>query len=92
MKRTVTIGLLLLAAACGSAYAHADVSVQGLKGPIRLLGGLTTVPADWDGIWTTTDSTYDCSTGFKSTNSGADTICAGESYTHRRRDHDSRDL
>ena len=38
-------------------------------------------PVEWDGIWTTVDSTYSCVGVFQNTSAGRDTICGGKDYT-----------
>jgi len=37
------------------------------------------VPAEWAGVWTTVDTSYDCVTlAFKNTNTSTDTVCVGQ--------------
>jgi hypothetical protein len=37
------------------------------------------IPPEWDGVWQSTDSTYDCTSGtLKNTSSGLDTLCGGK--------------
>ena len=37
------------------------------------------IPAEWDGVWQSTDSTYDCTSGtLKNTSSSKDTLCGGK--------------
>ena len=35
------------------------------------------VPPEWDGIWTSTDSTYDCNGFFQQVETSEDTLCSG---------------
>lgn len=47
------------------------------RGPGGVLAG-DTIPPEWAGIWTFTDSTYDCGGELLSTDSGTDTLCSGK--------------
>ena len=81
-----------------AAPADAGPRAPGLRGA---LNGSIVVPAEWSGIWSYTDSVYDCSGVFQSLDSGLDTLCTGLSYDpapdspyparlHRIRDLDHR--
>lgn len=81
MKSLAAVLLLVTAAlACpGSADAkHATIKFRDI---IIASGGDIRIPAEWDGIWTTSDSVYDCSGFVLVTDSGEDTLCAGALYT-----------
>ena len=39
------------------------------------------IPLDWDGVWSSTDSMYDCNGAFISVSTGLDTLCGGKSVT-----------
>jgi len=43
-----------------------------------ITGGGVTVPPEWEGIWTTTDTVYNCPSSFNNTSTVDDTICTGE--------------
>lgn len=80
MKR-LAIVLLLVSA---SLIILADAAAARLpKSPLRLLQvGLTAVdpykvPPEWDGIWTSTDSTYDCGGLLQQVEVNEDTLCSG---------------
>lgn len=42
-----------------------------------LAGGSIDVPPEWEGVWSTTDSTYMCGGPLFSVGGGLDTLCAG---------------
>jgi hypothetical protein len=48
---------------------------------LRSMGGSIPVPTEWDGLWTTTDSTYECTGELTDTSAGVDTICAGQIFS-----------
>lgn len=82
MKRLVA-GWFVLAAVVllpGSAIAgRAPLNLKQLMGAIQ--GGTIVIPPEWDGLWDYSDSTYDCTGSFQSTDTGTDTLCAGaEAY------------
>ena len=63
----------------GSAHlAQASADVHTLA---RVAKSALVVPAEWDGIYTTLDSTYTCAGVFQSTSTDADTICGGKDYS-----------
>lgn len=45
--------------------------------PARTQAGIV-IPAEWAGIWTSVDSTYDCQGVLQSTGVSTDTLCAGK--------------
>jgi hypothetical protein len=61
----------------------ASATPQHLDGDHIMRAAVTTLlaPAEWDGVWTTLDSTYTCAGAFQSTSAGSDTICGGKDYT-----------
>jgi hypothetical protein len=81
MKRFAFVLLLLSASMVSSGSAHATAVVYDFGKALRILSGSTTVPPEWDGIWTHQDSVYDCTTGFKYVSSSSDTLCSGQVYT-----------
>ena len=50
----------------------------GTESIIRALAPATKVPPEWDGIWSRTDSVYDCTGSLQSTSTGLDTLCGGK--------------
>jgi len=80
MNRLAVGYLLLLTTLLAFGPSHADPAAPRDGNAFRLLAGSITVPSDWDGIWTTQDSVYDCTTGPMSTSSSVDTICSGQSF------------
>src|SRR5262245_38484720 len=80
MKRLAAVLLLVVALL----VVLADAAAARLpRSPFRLLQlGLAAadpykIPAEWDGIWTSNDSTYDCTGGFQSIDATDDTLCSG---------------
>src|SRR5262245_27949683 len=46
---------------------------------LQILTSGVPVPAEWAGVWSTNDTTYDCNTlAIKNTNSPTDTLCVGQ--------------
>jgi hypothetical protein len=78
MKR-LAIAMILTSCllAAGSASAGpAGPAVSGLRGA---LAAAVPVPPEWDGVWTTQDSLYDCSGASTGTSTSTDTLCTGQS-------------
>ncbi len=71
----ILVTLLLPLAAAGP--ADAGPRAAGLR---AAFGGTLVVPPEWAGIWSWTDSTYDCNGVFESIDAGVDTLCAGQGY------------
>jgi len=40
------------------------------------------LPAEWDGVWVSVDSTYDCDGTFQSVSTNQDTLCAGQDLNY----------
>lgn len=80
MKRLVLVLLLLSVPLTLPRSAHAGAVTYDLAGALRAASSTITVPPEWDGIWTTQDSVYDCTTGFKSFTTGTDTLCANQVF------------
>jgi hypothetical protein len=80
MKRLATVLLLVSA----TLVLLADAAAARIpRSPLRLLQvGLAAadpykIPPEWDGLWTSTDSTYDCGGLFQSSEVSEDTLCSG---------------
>lgn len=78
-RKTFPIAMLLAATMLPGA-ASAEPTTAGLKRQLVITRAAATivVPAEWGGIWTVTDSTYDCSGVLQSVASSTDTLCPGE--------------
>src|SRR5437773_4796146 len=81
MKRLFDICLVSLFVALSFGSSYARPSTHGFGAALRAMDGPITVPPEWDGIWTTADSTYDCTAGFTEYSTGKDTICGGRAYS-----------
>jgi hypothetical protein len=81
MRRPVLALLLLAALIVPHRSAHATPAAYDFSKALRALAGSVKVPPEWDGVWTTQDSVYDCTTGFQALEVGADTLCSGEVFT-----------
>jgi len=71
----VSASLVLLAdAAAAARLPHSPLKLlqlsQAAFDPFK-------IPPEWDGLWTSTDSTYDCTGGFQQVETGEDTLCSG---------------
>lgn len=73
---TAVTTLIALAAWSGAAGA-APRAVTAVD-VFRSLGGTVTIPPEWDGIWSTVDSTYDCAGPLQGVAAGEDTLCSGQ--------------
>mgnify|MGYP003693988559 CR=1 FL=1 len=51
--------------------------LAGLRGP----GHRHRRSPEWAGVWTTSDSTYDCDGNFQEVSTSTDTVCGGERYS-----------
>lgn|SRR5690349_9588364 len=73
--KTLVSAFALVATVVLVANASASPVLQR-HGPV-LLGGSITIPPEWAGIWSSSDSTYDCNGVLQSTSTSLDTLCAG---------------
>jgi hypothetical protein len=67
---------LLLVGTAASAYDRTTPPGALSKLLYRVYGSIV-IPAEWAGIWTVTDSTYDCNRVFQEATTQTDTLCAG---------------
>lgn len=81
MKRLSVVALLGLTVLLSSGSAHAAPKPRGIGSALRALGGSIVIPPEWEGRWTTADSTYDCTAGFTSYSVDEDTICGGQVFS-----------
>ncbi len=81
MRRLAMVVLLLSAPLLLSRPARAGAASHfDFAGALRAASSTITVPPEWDGIWATQDSVYDCTTGFQSYGTGLDTLCANQVF------------
>ena len=79
MRRTsLTLALLALVLWIGASHAGSSLSPNRLA---RIAKISVIVPPEWDGIWATQDSIYDCEGNLEVALPGADTLCGGQNYT-----------
>lgn len=72
--------LVLVAALCLASSGSAQAAAPRPSVIARVARAQVVVPLDWDGTWTTLDTTYTCAGAFQSTEAGVDTICGGKDY------------
>ena len=74
MATTLFLFSIALLATAGKANANPPIDAQYIH---RLLGGGPTIPPEWAGIWSVTDTVYQCPNSFQSTSTVLDTLCIG---------------
>jgi hypothetical protein len=79
--RTIVRMLVLCVSFLVIVATHANAAPLSLDDLFRQARSAVIAPVEWDGIWTTVDSTYTCLGVFQNTSAGADTICGGKDYT-----------
>jgi hypothetical protein len=79
--RRLALTLSLLATVSLLASAPTVSASPDVTAMVRVARSALVVPAEWDGIYTTVDSTYTCEGVFQSTSAGTDTICGGKDYS-----------
>jgi len=80
MKYLATL-LLLSASILTAQSAAARPTAAQMHGiPTPLIVG-SSIPVDWAGVWSISDSTYDCTGVFKSASSVLDTLCVGQTFS-----------
>jgi hypothetical protein len=79
--RRLALVLVVCALLLPIAANRASAAQMNLDDLIRQARTAVIAPVEWDGVWTTVDSTYSCLGVLKSTSAGADTICGGKDYT-----------
>lgn len=82
MRRLATT-LVMLASLFTIGSARASTEVPSADQMKRMVKATVVVPVEWDGIYTTVDTTYDCNGVFQSTvtTTDGDTICGGKDYS-----------
>ena len=88
MKRLLTsvfavVAFLALAAGSASAGPHEERVLRlARQAPQLIAGGSDPIPAEWAGIWSVTDSMYECTSGtFFFAFARTDTLCSGGTFT-----------
>lgn len=79
MRRVVPC-LLIVAAVLVTMASSAAAAPRALRFAegLRVAGGSFQVPPEWDGIWASEDSVYDCQNNLLNVESYFDTLCAGQ--------------
>jgi hypothetical protein len=77
--RHLAIAALLAAVLLSAGPAVAASAAPDFRSVLRTMGGSITIPAEWEGVWTTTDTTYNCQGVRTGTSSSENTLCAGQS-------------
>jgi len=80
MRRLMRM-LVLCATFLAIAATHASAGSMSLQDLVRQARAAVIAPVEWDGVWTTVDSTYTCLGVLQNTSAGADTICGGKDYS-----------
>ena len=78
-KLFVPLALGVSLVACAS--AHAAPAPPKLRHVLQLAFGSIVIPPEWDGIWTSVDSSSDCAGGPVQVSASEDTICGGEVFS-----------
>lgn len=77
MKTPVAL-LAVIALAVIASAAHAAPRALRFVDILRPEAGDVTVPPEWDGVWASEDSIYDCSGVLQSVETYLDTLCSGQ--------------
>ena len=80
MKRLL-LAFLMLAPVLVATSARADVVSDRMQQIVRQARAAIVVPTEWDGVWTSVDTTYSCAGAFQNTSTSTDTICGGKDYS-----------
>ncbi len=78
--RRLALCVLLLGSILGTLPVLAHAAPPRAEQILRAARAAIVLPVEWDGVWTTADSVYDCSGAFQNTDAGADTLCGGKDY------------
>lgn len=78
--RKLALCVSLLVSILGAFIHPAQAAPPRAEQILRAARTAIVLPVEWDGIWTTADSVYDCSGVFQNTDAGADTLCGGRDY------------
>jgi hypothetical protein len=78
--RIALLAICLCLLGSGSAQAAQTIKLDGF---MKALSTSIPIPAEWQGIWTGQDTSYDCSPmTFRSASTETDTLCAGQNVTY----------
>jgi hypothetical protein len=77
MRRLVPAILVGVTIFVAASTAHAAPRALRFTDVLRASVATITIPPEWDGIWVSVDSVYDCTTGFENTEAFLDTLCSG---------------
>lgn len=78
--RRIVLCLVLLGSILVALTHPAQAAPPRAEQILRAARTSIVLPVEWDGVWTTVDSTYDCSGAFQNTDASADTLCGGKDY------------
>jgi hypothetical protein len=81
MHRWAAVSLLLIACVLVSGSADAKPAPKDFRSALKALNAAIIVPPEWDGVWDTVDSSYDCKGVLTGTSASEDTICGGQAVT-----------
>jgi hypothetical protein len=85
MNRSAMVRLsFLMVAAMEFGAARTEAAIPGFGTITPAMATSIRLPVEWDGIWATEDSTYDCAGVFFDTGTGFDTLCAGQGFSSRQ--------
>lgn len=72
------VAVILMCAVMGTVEVASAAEPIRLSDIMKAAGLEITVPPEWDGIWSYTDSTYTCAGQLQGVSTGLDTLCAGQ--------------
>jgi hypothetical protein len=78
--KALASAFVLVASLLLTASAQAGPFERHSGSPFATLGGGVTVPPEWAGIWTTTDTVYNCPSTYQGSSTSTDTLCAGQVF------------
>jgi len=80
MRSATLLAAAAAVLALGAASAGHAQDTSSLLRITRIARASIVVPQDWDGIWSTVDTSYTCAGGFQSTSTYEDTLCGGKDF------------
>ena len=80
MKRWLVAPVVILAVALIGPSTAEAAAPRSFGDVLRMLGGATPVPQEWDGVWAREDSIYLCDGPLQIAVAQEDTICGGSVY------------
>jgi hypothetical protein len=77
MRRPILLALAVTAGLSAATASHASPRAFRYAHAILATHGSITIPNEWDGVWASEDSVYDCSGNLQYVETYLDTLCAG---------------